>query len=437
MKKFEFRQKWLNPGAGEPELSNTMAQLEVYVEDFNLTKNENIWSQSIQESIVVSTYPLALWILQSWWRLLYEPLPPRGKLTTHWRMAHELGAANHGFVWPKLLFASDSENIQIWASPSDTQCRQSVRYLNGVTSPISISVSEFQNVLVDFISTIANRLDAVGVPGSDLSELFKIIMDEQQEEESFIYRKLEALMGFDPDECSSEAMHYALQLRRDYGEETLSELAPIYGKNARGKPLQPIEHFMHATGVLGKPTFSTAADEKRAEGHSAPWRLAVEDAHRIRKEICNENGPVKTNDLFDLLGVASCDADKWEPDGRVSVSVGIPTSSRHIKFVPRKKHPMSKRFELSRYIGDFFIAVWIAGSRIQIWVQPDKSIRERLPLSFYVPLMGWLTFCKMISPMKLLTMRRNTLMSVNRPLRRYWQIIIVLNMRNLMKFHTK
>ncbi|WPD23175.1 MAG: hypothetical protein SD837_01155 [Candidatus Electrothrix scaldis] len=356
MNLFELRQKWLYSGCGAPECSQTTAQLAIYAENCSLTKNENIWSQSVQESIVVSTYPLALWMLQSWWRLLYEPLPVRGRPATHWRMAHELGAVGHGFVWPKVIFASDSENVQIWASPSDMRCQQSVRYLNGLHSPVAVPVAEFENVLFDFVSTVISRLDAVGVSASDLSELFKILQDEQQDGESFIYRKLEALMGFDPDECPLETMHYAVGLLRDYGEDTLSELAPMYGKNTCDTPLKPIEDFITTTGIFGKPTFSITRDPERAMTFSAPWKLAVEDAHRLRKEIGNETRPISTGDLFDFLGVASSDIEKWEPKGRVSVSVGIPTGNRHIKFVPRKKHPVSRRFELSRYIGDFCYA---------------------------------------------------------------------------------
>lgn len=356
MNAFELRYKWLYPGGGEPECSHTTAQFEIYAENCSLTKNENIWSQSVQESIVVSTYPLALWILQSWWRLLYEPLPPRGKPAIHWRMAHELGAAGHGFVWPKVIFASDSENVQLWASPSDTHCQQSVRYLNGLNAPVAVPVAEFQNLLLDFVSTVISRLDAVGISESDLSELFKIIWNEQQDGESFIYRKLEALMGFAPDECPLETMRYAVRLWRDYGEDTLSELAPIYGKNTCERPLKPIEDFMNTAGVSGKPTLSVTRAPERSMTAPVPWRRAVEDAHRLRKEIGNEAQPISTDDLFDFLGVASSDTEKWEPKGRVSVSVGIPTGNHTIKFVPRKKHPISRRFELSRYIGDFCYA---------------------------------------------------------------------------------
>ncbi|MDS4041931.1 MAG: hypothetical protein RKP20_12225 [Candidatus Competibacter sp.] len=362
MRMFEVRQSWISIEGGEPEFHHTMAQLEIFVNGCNLTRNENIWSQSVHDSVIVSTYPLALWILQSWWRLLYEPLPPHGTPVNDWRMAHELGAANYGFVWPKIIFVSDSKNIQIWAIPSDGGSQQSVRYLNGLNPPASISIPEFRDSILDFLSTTNNRLNSLRFPHSDLSELLKIILDEQRDEASSTYRKLEAVMGFDPDECPSSTMNYALQLRQNYGEETLMELAPVYGKAA----LKPIEQFISAEGVFGKPSFTIWHEAKQIKSVLAPWKMAVKDAQRIRKQVGNENGLIKTEVLFDLLGVASEDVRKWEPTNRASVSVGIPMNShQQIKFVPRKRHPISKRFELSRYIGDYLYAgknLWLTNT---------------------------------------------------------------------------
>ena len=159
-----------------------MAQFEIHVGDGNLTRNENLWSQFTQEHVIVSTYPLGLWMLQNWWRLLYEPLPLGRSPDIHWRMAHELGAANHGFVWPKIILASDSENVKIWSSPSSNQdSGQSARYLNGLDHPVSIPIPAFRDAIFDFVSMIERRLSAHDVHSSNLSELFKVIKEEEQE----------------------------------------------------------------------------------------------------------------------------------------------------------------------------------------------------------------------------------------------------------------
>jgi hypothetical protein len=354
MKQLEFRQNWMAPGIGEPEISGTMSLLEIYAGETKLTKNQNIWSQSIHDHILVSTYPLAMWFLQSWWRLIFEPLPSYGCIPTiDWRMAHEMGAANQGFVWPKVVFTSDSEEIHVWATPSGDECQQSVRYINGLRTPVSVPIKKFQQSITDFVLEVVNRLDAINVSCSELSELWGIISEEQQNPEISTYRKLEALMGFDPDECDEEIMRYAIELNSKYGEETLSELAPVYGKSTDTEPLKFIEHFIDAAGVKGKPSLVLPNTTKTKRMKLAPWQNAVNDAQFVRKQIGNEKEPINTDSLFDLLGIASKDIDKWRPEGRSKASVGIPTGDQSIKFVPRKKHPISKRFELARYLGDY------------------------------------------------------------------------------------
>ncbi|WP_152555148.1 ImmA/IrrE family metallo-endopeptidase [Desulfonatronum thiodismutans] len=391
-KKIDFRQSWSSVGSGTPEFANTLAQLEIYAGGYNLTRNENIFSQSIQDHVIVSSYPLALWMLQNWWRLLYEPLPANNKPDISWRMAHELGAANHGFVWPKILFASDSQNVQVWSIPSDANCQQSVRYINGLNNPVSISIADFRQALFDFISTVENRLEAFRLESSDVSALLTLLKEEEQIEESRIYRKLEALMGFDPDECSSYTMEYAIRLYEEYGESTLSELAPVYGKMGQEEPLKHIEKFISATGVYGKPTFSTTQKASSTCSDTVPWKVAVENARELRNEIGNTNNPIDTKTLFELLGIASSAIDKWEPMGRSSVSVGIPTGDQTIKFVPRKKHPISKRFELSRYVGDFMQTAsnqWLTNTDLGTYRQ---KYQRAFAAEFLCPIDGLIGF---------------------------------------------
>ncbi|HIO99979.1 MAG TPA: hypothetical protein EYN44_10420 [Marinobacter salarius] len=68
-----------------------------------------------------------------------SPFPVRkGKwqdLTLSPLMAHELAAANQGYVWPTVMFAADGEGINVWSSPSGDGTEQSVRYLNGSRFP--------------------------------------------------------------------------------------------------------------------------------------------------------------------------------------------------------------------------------------------------------------------------------------------------------------
>lgn len=366
MNTFTIYQRWIDVGVGDPEFSSTMAYVKIKAKDYNLTKNENIWSKSVQEEILVSTYPLAFWILQSWWRLLYEPLPAHNKEPENsWRMAHELGAAAHGFVWPIIVFASDSQNMHVWSTTYPTESEQSIQYLSGQYVSVDIPLDSFRSSLHEFVSTVLSRLDAFKINKTELLELYEIIKDEENDECYREYRKLEAIMGFDPDECDPDIMKVALRLKQKAGWKAMVELAPIFGRYVQEKPLQGINNLIEAEGFVGKPQASILENNELNNSSLAPWERAVKDARRVRQEIGNESRKISTADLFDLLGVSKDDSKNWKPLRRSNVSVGIPKNKSSIKFVPRKLHHISKRFELARYIADFIYVgsrQWLANT---------------------------------------------------------------------------
>lgn len=355
---FELNLNWLDSGNDEPEYRSTMAMFELCAGGTKLTQHEDIWSQTIRDDVLVSAYPLALWMASSWWRLNFEPLPAHNlRPTTGWRMAHELGAANHGFVWPQIMFASDCEVMQIWAVPSKASPEnQSVRYLNGLNEPTNVSLGDFRRSVAEFVEAVIYRLEAVGIPDSDLARLWAEIREEFSNPESARYRRIEAEMGFDPDECSEDIMCQALRLDKIVGTAALTELAPIYGKAADGTSLDLIEKMATTEGIFGTPRPEILKDRSNIVSCQAPWRQAVDDARILRQTIGNTNRPVESAAIYDLLGLRPGDVEQWSPASRSSAGIAIPGQGKEFKFLPRKKHPVAKRFELSRFLGDYLLS---------------------------------------------------------------------------------
>lgn len=351
----DLKLDWLVAGSDVPELRQSMAMLELCVGDTKLTQHEDLWSQTVRDAVLVSAYPLAQWIAASWWRLNWEPLPSHiVRPRTDWRMAHELGAANHGFVWPQIMFASDCEVMQVWAVPSGAVPNQSVRYLNGLSEPACIELSDFRRSMSGFIEAVICRLDAVGVSDSDLAQLWAILQEEQADPESARYRQIEAEMGFDPDECPEEIMRQALSLDASIGTSTLTELAPIYGRTDSGTALELIEKMRAGDGIIGTPRSDVLKAHPRSSTKHAPWRQAVDDARALRQTIGNSSLPVNDQTLYELLGLSTQAMEQWSPASlRSSVGVAIPEKGAQFKFMPRKRHPVARRFELSRFLGDY------------------------------------------------------------------------------------
>ena len=315
-----------------------------------LTRNEDVWSKTVRDSIFVSTYPLAMWLASSWWRLNWEPLPMRGvPPSIEWRMAHELGAADHGFVWPRVLFASDGEIINVWAKTTSTR-GQSVNYICGLDQPRAIKIADFQDAVDNFISAVLDRLSAVGCIGTDLAELWELIREDRSDEFVSRKRRLEAQMGFDPEECPEEVMEKALALQQRMGDAAMSELAPIYGRRGEDTALEEIVKLSEAGGIKGK--FSIEKTWLEVAPKQLPWQQGVEAARKLRTHIGIANGPVNNATLFGLFNLSERDVECWSVRGRPPAAVAVPVDNGFVKFVPRKTHPIAKRFEFARFLGD-------------------------------------------------------------------------------------
>lgn len=347
---FHLRHRWETAGNDEPDLRQTMCRLELQIGDVLLTENEDIFSQTISPSVLVSAYPLAQWFAANWWRLTSEPLPPTIRPLTSWRMAHEIGAANSGYVWPQILFATDREVMQVWAAPSRGNREQSVRYLNGLTAPVALSMLEFEKNVELFIQSVIARLAATGLHDTSLKLLWDEVLEERRDAETSSARRCEAELGYDPDECPDDILSTAIRLKSQMGEATLSELTPVYGKSEISTSIYDLDTLIKSEGIPGSPALPKI--RARESKSMAPWERAVEDARLLRKELHNTGDRVSTEDLYSLLGIRKQDAEHYNGKTGSKVAIAVPGKGRQIAFMPRRRHPRSKRFELARFIGD-------------------------------------------------------------------------------------
>lgn len=338
---------------GDDIYGATISRLSITVSDVLVTENINAWTEKVEDTVIVSATPLAIWFLENWWRIMYEPFQAysKGNPGHNWRMAHELGAANHGYVWPRMAFFSDLNSIYIAAAPT-SENKQSVRYINGINGVKTIPLHEFEDSVKSFVNECIGRLGGYGFEENAIKQLLEVIEAEKADPEAAVYRKIEAMMGYDPDEASSIIMNAALRCMERDGMGTIEELAPVFGKFGKG-PIKTVDEFLETSGVFGQPDPSLIRKACDTSVYT-PWKVAVRDAKSIREQLNNENARIEDNTLFDLLGVSSKDRKRWGDVVKKGnlVSVGIRESDR-IKYLPRKHHPFAKRFEMSRFIGDF------------------------------------------------------------------------------------
>ena len=198
---------WLPPFQGSKEIQRTSAAIRIVFGSENATRHEDEFSQSVQQAVRVSAYPLALWLATSWWRIRWEPLPSRIRLSSgelpadvNWRMSHEVAAAGHGFVWPRLVFASDGDTISVQCRPTSSLSEEPVRYLSEFD--VWMRADEFETATDQFVDLVLRRLDSLGE--TELHVLWKEVLSERADPDQAAGRRIEARLGYDPDEAPLE-----------------------------------------------------------------------------------------------------------------------------------------------------------------------------------------------------------------------------------------
>lgn len=343
---------WLKTDEKDALLRDTSGYLTINIADINLTTNFDIWSKKVRSSVLVSAYPLAAWLVNSWWRLHYEPLIKPGIKPSHdWRMAHELGAANHGYVWPAMLFSPDGEAMNIWAEAL-LQENQSVSYLVALRGAESVALADFSRELDIFINAVIERQIAMGHRTTELSALWSLLQEERADAKIARMRKLEARLGYDAESCPDDLLQRIIRLELVTGNAAMEELAPALGHESEAQILTAIDHLQDLKGIQGKPEIVPFGAESCCP-QSAPWRQGTKAAKALRSQMGNSEKPVTDSELYALLGITSGEVAGYDVNRRCAVSVAKSANNGAFEYLPRKRHPDARRFEFARFLGGY------------------------------------------------------------------------------------
>lgn len=351
MTEFRISVSWLPPGYGSPEIAQTAAALEIFVGGRTATLVEDEWSRSVQTNIRVSAYPLALWIASSWWRLRWEPRPFRsGTPQLSWRLAHEMPASGVGFLWPIVCFDSDGASIGVHGY-SNLDSREPVRFLTNFHEVVRAST--FELTAGDFVNTVLARLAACGVTGTPLEQLWHEVAQERRDPQSTRFRKLEALLGCDPDTANEDTLHALGKLAKTAGAAAVDEIAPVCADNPEAT-LVALNAIAHNPGTEGRPTLKLSIPQTP---HNKPWELGWELADQVRQQMGLNGGPVRNADLAGLLVLSSA-FSKLSPTSKAPLlSLAIrDASSGTLRFHFRKRNSPGLRFEAGRFLCEHLLS---------------------------------------------------------------------------------
>lgn len=352
-------QEWSAFGRGTPEDVATRGFLRIDVGASCLTRNDSLWSQSTSDRVLVSMYPAALWLASNWWRLCWEPRRGEPDAEYEWLASHEFAAIGNGYLWPNVRFIADGESVSIVASPTLPNSKQPIRYINPAGFE-SVSRLEFERAAGDFIEKVIARLIVMNLHRTELEFLWSDVCAERLNPQETRARRLEALLGYDPDESDKDAIDALLDLQAESGESAADEVATVLSGSDVPRALQRLRAATR-NGVCAPAhideSLESALAECRAEAgtKSIPWKRGMAAASVLRSLRRVESDVVSDAGLLGLIQMEETALQTpsqldWLPSG-----LAVRNDSQ-LRVLLRAPDLRSRRFELARVIGDLALA---------------------------------------------------------------------------------
>lgn len=344
---FSLAPESLNEGTAEEKASFGM--FTIRANGLSLTEGFDHYIQALRPGPLVSGYHAAEWFAWNWWRLLHEPYrqgPPT------WGVAHRLPAIGAGYVWPNVEIRSDGRRAVIIARPSSRPDAKPFRFM-GSTAPWLGPCSMLETALDAFVTSIVARLGELKVTGTNLDQLWSEVGAERRNPEIARKRRLEALMGFDPDDAADPLLAGLLADATTLGAEGVEEIA---ADAANGQPMraadlrelaQKAQLRAHRPDIVRLSAAALTAVRKE----ELAWQQGKQAAVRLRRQERLDNAPIKTRRLLDMLGAAG----EPEAAAQTSLSFILDRGQQDASIVLRSWRDTGQRFDLARLLGDHLL----------------------------------------------------------------------------------
>lgn len=364
--------EWLQRYSADVIDRYTLADLRISVGNKIATELQDISVKTVRPTMRGSAYDMAVWLLQNWWRLIYEP----ERDTLDWRMSHCLGAIGKGFLWPDIRFISDGAEMTICSRASDPSSTHPVRYLNNIYE--TTSLDGFGSTVLGFADAVIERVRETGTENSLLHNLREDIRAEESDPEYRHWRQIEALLGYDPDEASDEAINEVISESLKYGSDSINEVIAFSGKDAGS-----IFEWMTAARSAGSPLTVPDTENLRRKTASInpsllPWERAEEAARIARAQWSLSEKPISNEQLKDLFSLKNSLLSDYNAKGQLSVAFRN-GDIEHLEATLTSPHEASRRFSLLRVVADH---LYSPGTDHILPVTKAKTARQKFQRTF-------------------------------------------------------
>ena len=338
---------WELLDSGSPEERACFAALGIYAHGICLTEGSDALVNRLRQAPLLSGYHLAEWMAWNWWRLRWEP---RSK-AKDWVYAHRLATIGGGYIWPNLTIFSDGERTALVAKPTDERPQTPFRYITDRAAVIP--ASEFETELDLFIDQVIERLKWAEVAHSNLERIWNGVCEERRTPGLARARKVEALLGWDPDEADPHVLDRLLADAEQLSVSAIEELAAEHGQSQKTLTADELREIASRNGFDSSPRnivrLPTASGLPRG-GQIPAYRLGARAAQALREHEKLGDEPIPDKLLAEMASVQP--AALSDRRGVPGISFALDEKLDRSRVVLRSKWRTGRRFELSRLLGD-------------------------------------------------------------------------------------
>ena len=359
---------------GSPEEMACFGLLRVRSRNIELISGFDHYTRGIRPGPLVDGHALGEWLAWNWWKLHWEP---RASSADWWR-SHNMTAIGEGYAWPNLEIYCDGLRAVVHSRASTRPDAKPFRYLGG--PPVAVSRAQLQSAVDEYMEYVLSRLRDDGISSGNIFKLWADVLAERNDPETARRRKLEALLGREPDVFDPNDLDAFIQEGELLGASAIEELAANAGQSGHMFSFDELETMARGQGEDTSPGDAVRLDDKSDLGFRAEtpaWVIGSKAAKRLRaQEKCGDG---RITD-FGLARMAGIPKDVFaNPDNSSALSFALDDSETSGRVVFRSRWKPSRRFDAARLIGDRALAV--GGDRLRS-ATGSGTYRQKMQRSF-------------------------------------------------------
>lgn len=342
---------WEPLDEGGAEERSCFAALGIQANAIWLTEGRDALANRLRQAPLLSAYHLAEWFAWNWWRLRWEPRTS----SEDWRFAHKISNVGGGYVWPNITIFSDGERTALIARATKERPETPFRYINNAASVIP-SV-DFEAEVDDFLDQVLGRLESMSVANTNLARVWSDVCNERRSPELALIRKIEALLGSDPDESNADTVSRLIADAAILGTAAIEELAADHGHvqnvvvPSATELVSIARHSGFNASLAGMASLSKASIGFDKRSQVPAWLVGANTAQALRTQERLADEPISDDRLANMLAVERKALDHRDATP-LGISFVLDTHGEHSRIVLRSKWHDGRRFELARLLGD-------------------------------------------------------------------------------------